>query len=102
MARPDDRSGRYALLSRIAGRWRVTDFSHTPEAIKRRKLKASKLADFMIDHRFLRAPEPDERRSVELSAGVNPGSSDETWALAIELWQVRVQAAADEKAGAST
>lgn len=68
----------------------MTDFSHTPEALKRRRLKASKLADFMVDHRFVREPaDSKERRSVELAAGVNPGASDETWGLAIELWQRR-------------
>lgn len=49
--------------------------------------KAEGLARFMAAVRLLRPPAPGkERRDLERAAGVNR-ASDETWALAIELWR---------------
>lgn len=64
-----------------------TDFAHTGLAQANRMGKAEGLARFMAAVRLLRPPAPGkERRDLERAAGVNR-ASDETWALAIELWR---------------
>lgn len=65
------------------------DFAHTANAQTNRRGKAELLAGFMTSTRIQRPPKTErERRDLERAAGVNR-ASDETWAIAIQLWTDR-------------
>lgn len=65
------------------GSW---DYAHTADARVRRVAKATVLADQIEDLGHL--PDVTERVALRKRAGYK-SASDETWAMAIEIWRER-------------
>lgn len=70
-------------MTGAAGEW---DYAHTAAARVNRVVKAEHLADAIVDLGHL--PDVDERRGIVRQLGLR-GASDETWALAVEIYRER-------------
>lgn len=65
------------------------DYKHTPQAKVRRGDKAEILAEFLLDKGIAKTPDAAQRREIARDCGLNPKTSDETWILALTIWQER-------------
>lgn len=61
----------------------TVDYTHNGRARANRAVKAYRLADALEDLGHI--PDEEERRQVRLAAGVR-SASDETWAMAVEIY----------------
>lgn len=67
----------------------LRDYAHTAEARVNRVAKAETLADHITD--LGHVPDLVERIALRRAAGYR-SASDETWAMAIEIWRERQEA----------